>query len=1303
MRHFSSLLIVMLCGLVPTWGAPAARVVFKIGFDDLTSNASIAKGDGQSDLGRGLGATAKEGVKGVGLRLDDEETCTFASKDNLPGIAGTVSVWVKPLNWDDTENRFQEFFIASGAAGGKSYYMTLDSPPIKGAANFGISIHDRATGERTNYIASGAVSWTDGKWVNLVGVWDKQGTKLYINGLLSAAKLFRGDAFASLPEGRFKLIPHNHFRDGPQRSRRDRTTIDEVTIWDGALPADEVLGQYTAVVGGSTRINRVPVPRATGKITVDGRLDEIAWAKASEVPILTEMFSVYPFRRTATASLCYGAEHLYIAFQSPFAGQLQSRHTKHDDPLWEDDSFEIYLAPDRSRPEAFYQWVINASDAVYDSSSAGRKEWDSRIRARSAIDKGIWTLEVAVPFSDFGATKPKPGDVWLGNLCRNWYRKKPLRSDYTEWCYVGGGYSANPDRFGRLVFAGDEDGVRLRMGADISLGELAFGLATQRPRSGQVIFSVRDRQILRDPVKPVGNVSWRSGFEDYKDGLLSIALENAGGDEPVFIYETKVLHKDLIGVTYLPFPAEKRLGLKLDLSALDREWKNRLKEGNGRVEVTLTDPGGKAHEEGFPVRGEEQTVHVPCEFKEGEYTLVYRLSQPDREGEVRVTGKLMIPPLPWVGNRIGVTNEVLSPWSPLAYSGKGVIGCWNRSYTFDGPFLSQAANGGNPILRAPIRLSALIDGTDHPLTTTSTQSDMQRPDRAETSGKAVFQGTPLKVAWSNWMEYDGLTVATVALEPPPEGLTIDRLSLTMPLRPDIVKYLRGTRHMGALRNGRLPWDGKVWRRGFEPYLWVSNEYEGFLYFCESEANWVHPDGAQDLLVVKGGEDAGIALNLISKPTRLTQPFSYTFGFQATPVKPLSKALHKWNFGSYNHTKHQTAQPWFTVHAPQEGRWGVRNGKKLLAHDRKCREQGITQFYYSVASSTPENNSTFDLYRGIWLNPYSLTFGPYSFRPHWKGWREPEPPYFLPGVDPASPSFQNLRLYNARTMLRDYGVRGLYSDMDGVYATDNLHAGGGYRDGFGKSGPSYGILGKRRVAKRLAALLRTVGGERRYWLTHEHNKLVPPVHAWADFWWPGEELTNDLYKKKWFYMEDLDDVAWRVEYSSTASGLEHVFLPEFGRGTKDPDDLTQAQPSESLLAMCAVNDVNCSGSYMNAQAMETFWALRDELGIADCPRKLYWEGDCPAKALTASALASVYLSERGPVLAIVNRQPEETVVELKLDLTGLGLAPGRALVAHDARRAVQIPLKGTVLHVPVAARNYTFVSIRPEGDRAGSGR
>lgn len=313
-----------------------------------------------------------------------------------------------------------------------------------------------------------------------------------------------------------------------------------------------------------------------------------------------------------------------------------------------------------------------------------------------------------------------------------------------------------------------------------------------------------------------------------------------------------------------------------------------------------------------------------------------------------------------------------------------------------------------------------------------------------------------------------------------------------------------------------------------------------------------------------------------------------------------------------------------------------------------------------------------------------------------------PVHHLVPVCPGAPTLVEYEVWLAKRLHEETGAMAFYTDCDGIWPCENRRHGCGFTDAFGKAGVSWGILNKRQFAKRMATLCRQIRpcGKRAYWMTHAHSKLVPPVHGFADFFWPGEEYTHRLYGNKWYYIQDMPEVDYRVQLSGRSSGLVHVFLPEFRRGTKDASDTERPQPTESLLAMCAVNDVNTSASYMHLPSMEEWWGIRNRLDLNEAEFVAYWREDCPAQAATDGTRASVYRWPGRVAVAIANRRPDdvEAVIQVNVDQLDLG---GQALVATDERSGSRVAWKDGRLSVPVKGRNYTFVSLKPAPSVGGT--
>jgi len=1271
--------------------AQEPELLFRVTSDDLTANAQVARGNPKSTLTRDLGLTAKEGFnKRTALLLGDGEECAYEVKGNLHLSAGTISFWARPHNWNDNEGRFKKFFQVSGSENGVPFVLYIDSPVSPGAARVVLAQGGGGRPGSKLYQYNGTADWKSGKWHKIDVTWDERHLAIYVNGRLGERKEIEGIRFPKLDKGKFSLIPIFHSGDGTYHNAKDRSLIDDVEVFSRPLSADRILQRYMAEIGGEISPPRVIVPRASTAVRVDGQLDESTWATASRVPLPIDAATMYPHTQWAYASVCYDNENLYVGFESAKnPGPLVAAAGRRDGNVWEDDAFELFLAPTPKSPKDCFQFAFNSAAGVFDARH-GRSDWNSKIRVKTAVTDDHWTAEVAVPFADLGAGAPKAGETWLGNFCRDWARPRPSRPIYTSWAYLQGGFLVEPEKYGRLFFTDSTRGARLDLSPALNTGTLDVRAAVEGAAHVDVSVTSEGGTVFQKTPDFDHRTQIQQRLKHVKEGMLAVAIKAEERD--VLSYSMRFMVKEPIAVAWVPDPGRQQLGLIVDLANADPEWLPLIRAGGATLDVALAGPKGDKGTASFPVDRLAGTFTIPFAYEAGNYELVFRLKSAAIARPLEMVKTLEIPELPWVGTKVGISQEVLDPWTPLKYDDPAQVSCWGRTYTFDGPFVKEAIRHKRNLLAGPIAMTLTTPAGTGALLSMESKAIRKEPYRAEFAGTGNFGQAGVAADWSMWMEYDGLTVATVTLNPAPGGSAVRRLVLRIPLRSDVVKYLRGGTQMGMIKSGRIAWDGKRYADTFQPFLWASSEKEGFLYFCESEAGWVYPAGFKPV-VVQGGKEASIELTIIDQEVRITQPQSYTFGFQATPVKPLAKDRRAWNFGSGGATTpHINARNWMTGYAEQDGHWKVLNVEGVRKFDAAQRAEGVKMLYYGCTSCTPDHNPTYNLYEKVWASSFAASYGNVHtatrLRPTWV-------PYRLAPACPGDLSLQEFMLYYGDKFLRECGVPGLYTDTDSVMACDNPYHGHRFTDQFGKTGVTYTVLSKRDFAKRMATIVRSFADERRWWMTHSHTKLVPPVYGFADFWLPGEENTGQLRGNKWWYIDTLDDVAWRVEYADHSSGLMHMFLPEFMRGTGDTTDLEGPQPSESLLAMCAVTDVNTTGAYMNRDVMGHWWGLRQRLGLIDAEFIGYWEDECPVKTTTPRALVSLYKTSGSRfVVTVANRLPDPTEVTVTVDLKALGLG-GMAITAVDERTGKPLEAKGGTFTVPVKGRNYTLVSLRHE--------
>jgi hypothetical protein len=177
--------------------------------------------------------------------------------------------------------------------------------------------------------------------------------------------------------------------------------------------------------------------RAGTPITIDGRLDEPAWFAAPSVGPFRFAWWKNGKREQTVAKMLWDDDYLYVAFLCQDA-HISAERTKHDSSVWYDDCVEVFAAPDRNRPDAYFNIEMNVNGAVYDDfhphgpGSELRPGWNAeglRIATRlngtlnnDADRDNAWTLEVAIPFQAYRHAlpriAPKTGDAWRLNLNR---------------------------------------------------------------------------------------------------------------------------------------------------------------------------------------------------------------------------------------------------------------------------------------------------------------------------------------------------------------------------------------------------------------------------------------------------------------------------------------------------------------------------------------------------------------------------------------------------------------------------------------------------------------------------------------------------------------------------------------------------------------------------------------------------------------------------------------------------------------------------------------------------------------------
>lgn len=171
-------------------------------------------------------------------------------------------------------------------------------------------------------------------------------------------------------------------------------------------------------------------------------LDDAAWKRGVEVSVGSYWSGEEaPKGRHFKAKLLWSDAALYVRFEAtqtePLVVSEKPDLSKKVKGLWDRDVCEIFIAPDRSKANKYFEFEIAPTGEWIDlgievTPKERLTDWDysSKMDSAARIEKGKVLMAIKIPFASLGKS-PKAGDTWLGNLFRC-VGKDPTRG-YLSW------------------------------------------------------------------------------------------------------------------------------------------------------------------------------------------------------------------------------------------------------------------------------------------------------------------------------------------------------------------------------------------------------------------------------------------------------------------------------------------------------------------------------------------------------------------------------------------------------------------------------------------------------------------------------------------------------------------------------------------------------------------------------------------------------------------------------------------------------------------------------------------------------
>jgi len=237
-------------------------------------------------------------------------------------------------------------------------------------------------------------------------------------------------------------------------------------------------------------------------VIIDGVLDEPCWKDAVKIDHFLDIYDNSKLAYPQTYfQVVYDDGNIYfgITGMEPNIADVVKEPFPRDS--WpKGTSIEIFLDTNSDRA-TYYQFATNLGGGIFDSYNKDTK-WNGNWKIATRTYNDRWSMEIAVPFSNFGMGTPKDGMRWGLNVCRN--REGGIQYS-SSWAAVGGDFH-NPGKFNTLVFGGFDRWIKAEMEnyRDLKEETLSF-LKQQKQKERRIEAKIRRMDILMRDVQGMKN------------------------------------------------------------------------------------------------------------------------------------------------------------------------------------------------------------------------------------------------------------------------------------------------------------------------------------------------------------------------------------------------------------------------------------------------------------------------------------------------------------------------------------------------------------------------------------------------------------------------------------------------------------------------------------------------------------------------------------------------------------------------------------------------------------------------------
>lgn len=1049
--------------------------------------------------------------------------------------------------------------------------------------------------------------------------------------------------------------------------------LDELVLQNTTKSSREILDNFLSYLTGSYSL---PLPQITitehrgAPITIDGNLTDIEWKDASELSGLHEMGSRRILPYEASYFFTYDKDKFYIGMKTfadyPLISSEGTREKRGEDfMICMEDCIEVLLMPYESIRYDYYHFLANSSGYFVDQLGTNTN-WDGKWEYKSQVKNGVWTAEIAIPYSSLSndsekAQYPKGDGMWRFNVTRNW--DGVLDQHWAPLCYCG-----NYGDFGKFALMSfEKDGISPRF----------QGMTTEKDGLAFTFDIVNNGTQTRKLSASAFAVSKILPFSEVKE-----AVELKGGER-----KTVTLH----------LPTKNVNSASIEWGITDIETAKFLYRGSGVYPVypgiadeykqSLID-NARIAKEAVENSTPKNTGSQPTEEKKPAPVLWPTPNALDDALTKR---------LQWKNNDLGYSEQVPPPWTAMTEK-DGEIGVWGRSYSVKNALiLGNVKVQGQNMLAGPVALVLEKNGKQTRYEKATTTVTSVKSTRVEFV--AVGGDKSLTISTRSYIEFDGCMWVEMKLQPH-TPISFDKMWLEIPYQAnEVTNYNYWIDKESGARCGQLT--AAPISETYRPYVWLGSPNRGLCWFNEEYREWFieEPEKTQMTFIEpgKGQRPAYVKIMMAVTPNTLSAPMSTEFGLMATPVKPMPKNWRLYDFYcGWSKLKGQFSD-WGTGYFVKEPADPQDFVRRLAAYDKQspyilatpnCGSFFFTETNYSDGRMLPDY--------WLWGNEFSQGYNPTTKVTHFP-WVAPTDPNFRAGgYTTAIPNreYTDLYLFNYHKLMTDYPLlKGVYMDSCIPVGNNKLND-SGYIDRYGKQRGTIEIMNSRQFNKRLYTMFWQLRGnpDEHPWVIYNHcsNQICPPIHAFATSVLQGEGLSAGPRAFGDHPLNALPMGAMEVGYNSHAYGWIEQFL---GLYTANPETCNE------LTTMFFMHDHNVMGRG-DARTGTRFATVLQRAGLIAPDDALtfipYWDNKGAVRSVTKNGYVNAYIKtkEQRTILVVASMDVTDapTTITMQLNREKLAL-PAGTLTITDLYTGEQLPLIGNSITIPIRKNDYRAFEVK----------